>query len=90
MDVKSAVTTAKRHIIDLFAEEDIKHLGLEEVEFRDEEGSWYVTLAFSRPWDTIDGPFAMLKEGMMPKKSFKVVRIVDANGEIASVKNRDV
>ena len=37
MDVKLAVAIAKEHITELFGEEEILNLGLEEVELDDEE-----------------------------------------------------
>ena len=33
MDVKQAVRTAKEHVVELFADEPIENVGLEEVEF---------------------------------------------------------
>lgn len=89
MDVKEAVASAKKYILDLFAEEDIKNLGLEEVEFYDTENAWHVTIAFSRPWDNNLNAFAVLRDGKSPPRSFKVVRILDNDGKILSVKNRD-
>ncbi len=43
MDVKEAVATAKSYIQNLFGEEGIAELGLEEVEFED-IGDWLVTI----------------------------------------------
>ena len=52
MDVKAAVIMAKDHVADVFLGEDIRNVGLEEVEFDDSLGRWIVTIGFSRPWDT--------------------------------------
>lgn len=49
MDVKQAVEMAKNHIKDLFENEGISNLGLEEVDFDDQTSVWYVTIGFSRP-----------------------------------------
>ncbi len=54
MDVKQAVEMAKNHIKDLFENEGISNLGLEEVDFDDQTSVWYVTIGFSRPWDKPD------------------------------------
>ncbi len=52
MDVKTAISTAKRYIQEVYAEENVTNLGLEEVQHDDALGRWSVTLAFSRPWNT--------------------------------------
>ena len=54
MDVKEAAKLAKDYVVDLFAEEGIGNVGLEEIELRPgPDGSfWSVTVGFSRPWDS--------------------------------------
>jgi hypothetical protein len=91
MDVKEAVALAKRHILELFAEEQVANLGLEEVEFDDSSNEWSVTVGFSRPWDEPRNPFAVIsREGSFPKRSYKVVRISNGTEQVLSVKNRDI
>ena len=51
MDVKTAISLAKQQISDIFAEEDIKNLGLEEVDYDEAEHAWRITIGFPRPWD---------------------------------------
>ena len=46
MDVKAAVIMAKDHVADVFLGEDIRNVGLEEVEFDDSLGRWIVTIGF--------------------------------------------
>jgi hypothetical protein len=90
MDVKEAVAVAKRHIKDLFADEAIQNLGLEEVEFEDGSNSWSITIGFSRPWQQ-QGPFAAGLAAFSPKeRDFKVVRISDADKKVISVRNREL
>jgi hypothetical protein len=90
MDVKQAVSLAKQHVLDLFSEEQLSNLGLEEVEFDDPDNEWRVTLGFSRPWDDPKNVFAAFsREGTYPKRSFKVVRISNGTGQVLSVKNRE-
>jgi hypothetical protein len=43
MDVKQAIATAKSYIKDIYAEEDVTNLGLEEVEHIVQAGNWVVT-----------------------------------------------
>ena len=56
MEVKEAVALGKQSIHEVFAEEPMIDLGLEEVEFDDSFGAWLITFAFSRPWDDIKTP----------------------------------
>ncbi len=91
MDVKEAVKLAKHHVIDLFAEEKVTNLGLEEVEFDDATNTWSVTIGFSRPWDEPRSSFAALAGQMLyPKRSYKVILISDDAGKVLSIKNREV
>lgn len=91
MDVKQAVETAKRYVGELFDQEGIKNLGLEEIEFDHSGGEWRVTVGFSRPWDNAAGAWAAaLGQPTSPRRSYKIVRILDNTGTVTSVKNRDV
>jgi hypothetical protein len=86
MDVKEAVKLAMKYVADLFEEEQIENLGLEEVEFEDGTDSWHVTIGFSRPWDHVSG--LALRNTL--NRSYKVVAINNSTGIVLSVKNRDV
>jgi hypothetical protein len=79
MDAKSAVELAKNHITDLFAQEGLVNLGLEEVDYDDVGEQWRITVGFSRSWDN---------QAFTPKRTYKVVTI-DKNGRALSVKNRE-
>ncbi|HEY2885763.1 MAG TPA: hypothetical protein VGJ08_11180 [Rhizomicrobium sp.] len=87
MNVKEAVAIAKRHLSDLFAEEGIHDLGLEEVEFDEAGDVWSVTLGFSRPWDRALGAAATV---LRPARAYKVVRMANSDGRILSVRNREL
>jgi hypothetical protein len=89
MDVKEAVAAAKKYVGELFAQEGITNLGLEEVEFDEQAGEWRVTIGFSRPWDSIIGWAALAPQQQTnPRRSYKVVRISDATGAAMSVRDR--
>jgi hypothetical protein len=90
MDVKEAVSVAKQHLSSLFSEEQITNLGLEEVEFDDQNDVWYVTLGFSRPWETPRNIFTAIGQEVQPPRTYKVVRIADKDHRVLSVKNREV
>lgn len=90
MIVKDAVKVAVDHIRELFEHEQLSNLGLEEVEYDPDHEAWVVTVGFSRPWDYPDRtPLGDLVAGKVaqPKRSFKVVRILDKTEEVLSVKN---
>jgi hypothetical protein len=90
MEVKEAVAAAKRYIQELFADEDIADVGLEEVEFDNARNIWNITTGFSRFREPIDAPpFGNLLVPKRRVRSYKVVRISDKNGKILSVKNRE-
>lgn len=87
MDVKEAVKLAIKYVADLFEEEQIKNLGLEEVEFEEGTDSWHVTIGFSRPWDNVS--VGLMLRGTL-SRSYKVVAINNSTGVVLSVKNREV
>lgn len=89
MDVKQAVSSAKTYIADLYADEDLRNLGLEEVELDSLTNEWIVTIGFSRPWDEPKNTLAALASSSGPRRAFKVVRISNASKDVVSVKNRE-
>jgi hypothetical protein len=88
MEVKEAVALAKRHVAEVFAEESLKNVGLEEIEFEESKGVWCITLGFSRPWDEMLNVFSALKPENV-KRSYKVIRIDDSTQKVLSIKNRE-
>ena len=89
MDVKEAAKLAKEYVADLFAEEGIGNVGLEEIELRPEPKGrfWSVTVGFSRPWD--HGGLATITLGQKGlRRSYKVLRIEDESGTVESIKDR--
>jgi hypothetical protein len=91
MKVREAVAAAKAHIQELFSDEQIANLGLEEVEFDEAAKTWTVTLGFSRPWDKPVGPLANLTPlELRPwRRDYKIIQISDATGNLISMKNRE-
>lgn len=91
MDVKAAVEMGKRYIAEVFEGEEIKNIGLEEVDFDEAKGVWYVTVGFSRPWDEPKNAFSALTgQGAHTKRSFKTIQISDQSAIAMSIKNRDI
>ena len=87
MDVKEAVKTARGYVAELFANEQIMNVGLEEVVFDDTSNDWKITIGFSRPWDQKNALSAALGEGRSAR-SYKVLRINDDTGEVGSLTDR--
>lgn len=87
MDIKEAVGTAKSYVAELFADESITHVGLEEVMFDELSGDWRVTIGFSRHWNQIS---ALLQSSRPDRqgRSYKVVRIKDSDGRVVSLTDR--
>ena len=88
MDVMEAVGKAKAHVMALFGDEGIMHLGLEEVEFEDASDAWKITLGFSRPWDQRNALATLADQ--RPSRSYKVIRVGDEDGGVISVTTRAV
>lgn len=90
MDVKEAARMAKDYLANVFSEEEITHIGLEEVDFDEGSKTWKVTVGFFRPWER-PGNALETSLGGLPvhgRRSFKVVRIKDHDGHILSITDR--
>lgn len=89
IEVKQAVKIAKDYIADLYFEESIADIGLEEV-LKDDSGTkWFVTIGFHRQ-DESDAANKFLK---LRNRQYKRVEIDDSPnsaepGKVLSVKNR--
>jgi hypothetical protein len=86
MNVKDAVAAAKAYVADLFSNELVQHIGLEEVEFDDRDGVWSITIGFNRSWS----PLASVLSYSAKDRDYKVVRISDSDGKVMSIKNREL
>lgn len=93
MDVKEAVKRAKAYVADIFAEESLSNLGLEEVEYEDASGTWNITIGFSRPWNNNRNPlgsFSILGGEADLRRSYKVVRIRGSDSQVLSLEERQL
>ena len=84
MDVKAVAQTAKTYVADLFSDEGIINVGLEEVEFDEDQNKWIVTVGFSRPWDRRN----LIDALEQPGRSYKVLHIADTDGRVLSLEDR--
>ena len=87
MDAKTAVKVAKEYILELFADEQITNVGLEEIKFDYCSKVWSITMGFSRPWNQKNSLTASIGT-LPPRRAYKVIRLNDANGEVESLKDR--
>ena len=87
--VRQAVGIAKDYVRDLFSDERIKNLGLEEVEFVDDgpHSHWRITIGFVRYWKAND--LVDVLESSPASRTYKVVAVDVADGSVRSVKHRD-
>ena len=86
MDVKEATHIARNYITDVFADEEIAQLGLEEVVQDQDTKEWRITLGFVRPWDK-QGVLG-LRMGLKVPRDYKVVTIDDRDGRVISLTDR--
>ena len=82
MEMREAVRKAKTHVAELFDDEGIANVGLEEIKLSGD--FWEITIGFSRAWDRSVGSVL----SGQPSRSYKVLRVNDADGSIDSVTDR--
>lgn len=88
MNVKEAIGFAKQHARDVFADENMSDLGVEEVDHEGED--WRITLGLSRPWDRTRPIFAAVaNEEKPPKRSYHVFTISDRDGSLINTRLRE-
>jgi uncharacterized protein YdeI (YjbR/CyaY-like superfamily) len=87
-----AIAAAKKYISEIYADEQVTNLGLEEVEHAVSTGNWIITIGFSRPWSTPRTRAQEVLENLGAasplKRSYKVITLTD-DGSIISMKNRE-
>ena len=86
MDAKEASRRAKQYVSQVYIDETIADVGLEEVEFDEPANLWRVTIGFSRPWNTKNTVAIALDRGRF-ERSYKVV-CIDDEGNVMSLKDR--
>ena len=95
MTPKQAIALAKASVLDIFAEEEIEDITLEEVRFDDERNHWLITVGFYRP---ISKAVARARSGLVgaivnaasTRKTFKTVRIDDKSEAFKGIEHRAV
>lgn len=90
MDVKEAVSRAKSYVSDMFADEGLRNLGLEEIRYDDGKDLWLITVGFSRAWDAAKPLVTAIGRDLDLKRTYKVVHIKSDDGAVVSVTDRRV
>ena len=91
MDAKEAIGKAKLWVSEIFDDEKISDLGLEEVKYDLSASEWLITLGFSRPWNSSRNLVQVIQGGStMRERTYKVVRVKDPSGDVVAVENRFV
>ena len=94
MEVKEAVRVAKAWVSEVFAEEHVHDIGLEETVFEESSGRWLITVGFRRrigraaklqDQSVID----MLRAGQgIENRCYKVVLVDDKTGKVIEMRDR--
>jgi hypothetical protein len=91
MNVKDAIAAAKKYVNEVYADEHLSNLGLEEAEYDETSEQWVITLGFSRPWNVPRSAaqklLAELGTDMPGRRSYKVVSVTKT-GRVTSMKSR--
>ena len=94
MDVRDAVKLAKAYVSEVFSEESIRDIGLEETEFVEETGEWTITVGFRRPFERRiqkqDNSITSLFHPNLGYENrwYKSVQIDDKSGKIVRMLDR--
>lgn len=90
LTVKEAVRAAESWVRDLYPEDDIRHLRLEEVEFSD-EGHWRITLGWLEPAVRKNSlATALQPDAHALPRVYKTLEVDAETGAVKSMKIREV
>jgi hypothetical protein len=88
MNVQEAVSAAKIWVTEVFKEEHISKLGLEEVVHDESERVWRITLGFSRVLNS-DLEIPNILKMLPSPRFFKVITVKEPSGEVVSMRDRE-
>lgn len=87
MEAKHAIRTAKKYLTEVFDDEGITNVLLEEIEFDDSSNEWRITIGFRRK--PISSSQILNTIGAASKERlYKVIRIRDGDAKVLSLKDR--
>lgn len=91
LTVREAVEAAERWVRDLYAEEDLNHLRLEEVTLSNDERLWEITLGWAEPairQNPLSAAFSSNLQ-VLPRV-YKTLQVDAETGKVKSMKIREV
>ena len=86
MDVNAAKKIAREYLLDLFDDEDITGVGIEEIVRDHEADQWRITFGFARPPEQT--PNISTLWGLTTTRSYKVVHVNAGDGVVTAVTDR--
>jgi len=86
IEVKQAVANAVGFLREIYDEEGLRDVRLEEVELSEDEGMWQITLSFHRAGG--ESTSSDLAAAIFTKREFKTVAVSSATGKVQSMKIR--
>jgi hypothetical protein len=84
VDVKEAATPALHYLKELYSEEKLENIRLEEVWLSEDERYWYVTIGYDSPLPAQD-PLAVLRP---PAREYKLFKVRTEDGRVVKMKVR--
>ncbi|TXM67112.1 hypothetical protein FV222_24895 [Methylobacterium sp. WL103] len=94
MDVKEAIVKAKGYVADMFQDEGVVNIGLEEIRLDDEDHNWLITVGFSRVAKGHAAAGRALENVIGPNpnlpRTYKVVKLHKHDGDFISITNRSL
>ncbi len=85
MEAREAIAIAKKYVSELFGDERIANLGLEEITSNGDV--WEVTIGFSRPWDAVRDAASVITGAPTLQRSYKKVQIRDSDQKLLGISN---
>ena len=93
MDVKEAIRKAKAYVGEVYSDEPVTNVGLEETVYDDGADQWMITVAFSRPWNRpksfVQEQLSVISSIPSLKRSYKVITLRNTDGSIIAMRNRE-
>lgn len=92
MEAREAVRVAKRYVADIFSDETISEIGLDEIEFSEGANQWRITIGFRRPFSPHPQetpawrPKLLTEHNYVSERWYRIVTIDDLSGEVLSMK----
>ena len=86
MDVNAAKKIAREYLIDLFDDENITGVGVEEIVRDHETDQWRITFGFARPPEQTTNLATLW--GLTTTRAYKTVHVNDDDGAVTAVTDR--